>query len=157
MSIRIRPACEAELDLIKAITVESFGGVSVDHGIEQQLGVLAGHDWKWRKARHIDADWAANPAGVFVAELDGSVAGYITAVVDSAAGRGRIPNLAVTASARGRGLGRALIEHALAYFRAKGLEFAVIETMASNPVGQSLYPSSGFVEVGRQIHYACRL
>jgi len=63
----------------------------------------------------------------------------------------------VDAAARGRGIGRALIEHALESFRQEGLELAVIETMASNPAGQSLYPSCGFVEVGRQIHYARRL
>jgi ribosomal protein S18 acetylase RimI-like enzyme len=33
----------------------------------------------------------------------------------------------------------------------------MIETMGSNPVGQSLYPSCGFKEVARQIHYAQRL
>ena len=57
----------------------------------------------------------------------------------------------------GQGLGRALIEHALEYLHAEGMEIAVIETMASNPVGQSLYPSCGFEEVGRQIHFARRL
>ena len=78
-------------------------------------------------------------------------------MVDLPAGKGRIPNLAVDAAARGRGIGRALIEHALESFRQAGLELAVIETMASNPAGQSLYPSCGFAEVGRQIHYARRL
>jgi hypothetical protein len=29
--------------------------------------------------------------------------------------------------------------------------------MASNPLGQSLYPSCGFQEVARQIHFAQRL
>ena len=29
--------------------------------------------------------------------------------------------------------------------------------MASNAVGQHLYPSCGFEEVGRQVHYAMRL
>jgi len=29
--------------------------------------------------------------------------------------------------------------------------------MANNAVGQHLYPSCGFVEAGRQIHYALKL
>jgi len=92
-----------------------------------------------------------------VAESGGEVLGYISTRLDRESGKGRIPNLAVAANARGLGIGRGLIEHALEYFRAEGMALAVIETMASNPIGQSLYPSFGFEEVGRQIHYACRL
>jgi len=39
----------------------------------------------------------------------------------------------------------------------EGMAFAMIETMVNNPVGQHLYPSYGFVEAGRQIHYAVKL
>jgi ribosomal protein S18 acetylase RimI-like enzyme len=63
----------------------------------------------------------------------------------------------VDAVARSGGIGRALIAHALEYLRREGMECAVIETMANNPVGQHLYPSCGFVETGRQIHFARRL
>jgi ribosomal-protein-alanine N-acetyltransferase len=92
-----------------------------------------------------------------VAENEGKVVGYISTVIDRAAGRGRIPNLAVAAQLRGQGLGRQLIEHALEYFRAQGLTYATIETMAQNEVGQHLYTSCGFVEVARQVHFARRL
>ena len=68
-----------------------------------------------------------------------------------------IPNLAVSASVRGHGIGRALIERALDYFRAEGMAFATIETMVNNPIGQTLYPDCGFEEVARQVHYARRL
>jgi len=44
--------------------------------------------------------------------------------VDRESGKGRIPNLAVTAAFRGQGLGRRLIEHALDYFRREGLAYA---------------------------------
>ena len=39
----------------------------------------------------------------------------------------------------------------------KKLEYATIDTMASNSLGQSLYPSRGFQKVVRQIHFAQRL
>ena len=153
----IRPFRPDDLEAIKAITIEGFEGVSVEHGIELQFGEIAGHDWRWRKARHVDEDVKEHAAGIFVAEVDGEILGYISTRLDPEAGKGRIPNLAVAASARGQGIGRKLIGHALDYFRTKGMGVAVIETMASNPIGQSLYPSCGFEEVGRQIHYACRL
>ncbi len=153
----IRSFCPDDLEAIKAITIEGFEGVSVEHGIELKFGEIAGHDWRWRKARHVDEDVEEHAAGIFVAEVDGEILGYISTRLDPKAGKGRIPNLAVAASTRGQGIGRRLIGHALDYFRTEGMGVAVIETMASNPIGQSLYPSCGFEEVGHQIHYACRL
>ena len=146
-----------DLNVIKQLTVASFAGVTLEQNVEQALGLLHGHDWRWRKARHIDQDVAANPDGVFVAETQGHVAGYITTLVDREAGKGRIPNLAVAEKFRGHGLGRRLIEHALDYFRREGLAYAMIETMAQNEIGQHLYPACGFVEVARQVHFARRL
>ncbi|MDQ3624785.1 MAG: GNAT family N-acetyltransferase [Verrucomicrobiota bacterium] len=153
----IRSFRPGDLDELRRITIEGFEGTAIDQMVERQFGVLGGHDWRWRKARHIDEDCATNPAGVFVAEEDGKILGYITTTLDREAGKGRIPNLAVDASARGRGIGHQLIEHALDYFRREGMAFAMIETMVNNPAGQHLYPACGFVEVARQIHYAMRL
>jgi ribosomal protein S18 acetylase RimI-like enzyme len=146
-----------DLETIKRLTVESFTGVTLEQNVEQALGILNGHDWRWRKARHIDDDTSANPAGIFIAESNGRVVGYITTLIDREGGKGRIPNLAVTEEFRGRGLGRQLIERALEYFRSEGLAYATIETMAQNETGQHLYPACGFVEVARQIHFARRL
>jgi len=158
MSYSIRTYQSADLEAIKVITLVGFAGVSLDHALEEKLaGELAGHDWRWRKARHIDDDVAAHAQGIFVAEAEGEVLGYISTALDREAGKGRIPNLAVALGARGQGIGRALIEHALDYFRDENLAYAVIETMDSNPVGQTLYPDSGFQEIARQVHYAQRL
>jgi ribosomal protein S18 acetylase RimI-like enzyme len=146
-----------DLQALKQLTVDSFVGVTLEQNIEEKLGILAEHDWRWRKARHLDEDVAANPAGIFVAEANGKIVGYITTRVDQEAGRGRIPNLAVAADWRGHGLGRELIERALDYFGGLDLEYAVIETMAQNAIGHHLYQSCGFVEVARQVHFARKL
>jgi ribosomal protein S18 acetylase RimI-like enzyme len=155
--MKIRLYQSGDLDELKRMTVEGFEGIAIDQNVERALGIVGGHDWRWRKARHVDEDVEANPGGVFVAEEDGRVLGYISTRIDRDAGRGRIPNLAVDKAARGCGIGRRLIEHALDYFRREGMAFAMIETMVNNPVGQHLYPSCGFVEAGRQIHYAVKL
>src|SRR5579859_6051791 len=124
-SVSLRLYRPDDLGEIKRLTLESFSGVTIEENLESALGVLNGHDWRWRKARHIDEDVAANPEGIFVAESQGRLVGYITTRVDREAGKGRIPNLAVEAEFRGRGLGRELIEHAVEYFRAQGLAYAV--------------------------------
>ncbi len=157
ISLPIRPYQPEDLDALKRLTVAAFSGVTLEQNVEDALGRIHGHDWGWRKARHIDEDVTANPSGVFVAEWQESVVGYISTRVDRASGKGRIPNLAVSQEFRGQGLGKLLIEHALDYFRSEGLEYAVIETMAGNVIGQNLYPACGFVEVARQVHFARRL
>jgi ribosomal protein S18 acetylase RimI-like enzyme len=146
-----------DLKVLREITVQSFGGVALDEMLEERYGRWNERDWKARKADHIDEDCAVHPGGCFIAEKDGVILGYITTRVDPLNGVGRIPNLAVVEQARGLGLGRKLILHAIESFRKQGLSIARIETMASNPIGQNLYPSCGFEELGRQVHYAMRL
>jgi ribosomal protein S18 acetylase RimI-like enzyme len=142
-----------DLPRLKEITAEAFDGVSIDQNIQQRFGIVAGHDWQWRKSRHVEIDAVRDPQGIFVAEEDGQVLGYVSSWIDGEAGIGHIPQLALTAAARGQGLGRRLLEHALARFRREGIRFAKIETLDQNHIAQRLFPSLGFVEVARQIHY----
>ena len=155
--ITIRPFRPDDLAELKQITVESFGGVALEQMMEERFGCWNDRDWRRRKADHIEDDCQVNPAGVFVAERGGAILGYVTTRIDPVNSRGRIPNMAVVESARGLGLGRRLIQHALDYFRHTGMKVAQIETMASNSVGQHLYPSCGFEEIARQVHYAMKL
>ena len=155
--VTIRHYRTEDLAILRQITVDSFGSVALDQMLEDRLGIWNERDWKARKADHIDEDCQVHPEGCFVAEREGQILGYITTRIDLNNSVGRIPNLAVVEQARGLGLGRRLIHHALDHFREKGLKVARIETMASNVVGQNLYPSCGFEEVGRQVHFAQRL
>jgi ribosomal protein S18 acetylase RimI-like enzyme len=147
----------ADLPRLQSLTTEAFEPVSIDRNIEKEFGALNGRDWKWRKERAIEVDCQRDPHGVFVAELGGAIVGYITTWIDREGGMGMIPNLAVDREVRGRGIGRQLIQHALQHFRDNGLAHARIETLEQNAVGQKLYPSLGFREVARQIHYGMRL
>jgi len=154
----IRSYRPADLDAIQHITVICFDGVSIDRNIEEHFGRIGGHDWRWRKNRHIDDDVANGPGRhVFVAEVAGEVAGYISVRIHKESRIGLIPNLAVDPRHQGAGIGRCLIAHALEFMARQGMECARIETLEQNPIGSHLYPSAGFVEVARQIHYAARL
>src|SRR5579885_934867 len=159
MAIAIRPYREADRDAVRELTVSGFEGVSIDHGIDRTFGPIAGRDWRWRKSRDIDRDIDELGAELAVAEDEesGAVVGYVTMQSDPETGIGWIHNLAVAAGARGGGLGRRLLENALAHFRGAGMALAKIETLEQNAVGRHLYPSIGFIEVARQIHYAMPL
>lgn len=154
----IRPYRPEDLPRLQEITADTFGPVSIDRNMEQRLGSFGTGSWRERKVASIADDCAAQPDGVFVAEdAAGRLVGYITTRLNSASGVGWIPNLAVDPRCQGKGLGRALIQHALDFFRRSGMHVAKIETLEQNPVGRALYPGLGFREVARQIHYAMRL
>jgi len=159
MTIVIRPYRETDRPIVRELTVAAFEGVSIDHNLDRQVGPIAGRDWRWRKARDVDRDIDSPGAELAIAEDDptGAVLGYVTMQCDSETRIGWIHNLVVGADARGQGLGRQLIEHALTHFRAAGMTVAKIETLEQNPIGRHLYPSVGFIEIARQIHYAMPL
>ena len=151
--MKIRRYRPSDLESLKTITAICFDGVSIDQNIERLYGIIRGKDWRWRKVRHIDDDAAANAHGIFVAEVDGQTVGYVTTRVDKAAGIGGIPNFAVLPEFQQKGIGRRLLDEAVAYFAAHGLSYARIETLDQNDVGAHFYPDFGFQEVARQIHY----
>jgi ribosomal protein S18 acetylase RimI-like enzyme len=159
MAIVIRPFREEDRRVVRELTIASFEGVSIDHNIDLRLGPVAERDWRWRKGSDIDRDIDLLGAELAIAEDDQSraVVGYVTMQCDLDARIGWIHNLAVAVEARGLGLGRRLIEHALSHFRAAGMTVARIETLEQNAIGRHLYPSLGFVEVARQIHFAIAL
>lgn len=154
----IRPYADGDLPRMIEITTEAFEPVSIDRNIESHVGgLINGKDWRFRKSLQIEFDVRREPQGVFVADAAGQVVGFITTFHDVQAGVGFIPNLAVAADQRGQGLGRRLIQHAIGHFRAIGVTYVRIETLEQNTIGQSLYPSLGFEEIARQIHYGMRL
>jgi len=159
MGIVIRPFRETDRAAVIALTVAAFPGVSIHHNIDERLGAIAGRDWRWRKGRDVERDIDSSETELAIAEdaEDGTTVGYVTMEFDPETRIGWIHNLAVHADLRGQGLGRRLIEHALACFRAAGMTVAKIETLEQNPIGRQLYPSLGFLEVARQIHFAMPL
>ena len=153
----IRKYRASDREILKEITMICFPKVSIDKNIEERFGKIGGKDWAWRKKRQIEADIEACHEGIFVAEIDGNVVGYITSRLDVEDKIGWIPNLAVLPAYQGQGLGKQLMQAALDNFRKEGMELVKIETLEQNEVGARFYPKAGFVEVARQIHYVMPL
>ena len=151
----MRPARLEDLADMQRITKAEFPAVSsIDARIEKMVG---GAPWHIIKNDRVRRELEACPEACAVAESEGVVIGYVTNVIEPLAQRGTIANLAVTSACQGRGVGRALLEWALARFRSLGLHQAKIETLETNEAGLHLYPRMGFREVIRQVHFVMPL
>lgn len=155
--INYRDANAQDRERILQITEAVFGPSTFERNIEERFGVIDGRDWRWRKRRHVEADLDASESGCVVAEHRGRVIGYVTIRYDREAKIGSIPNLAVDAEYKSRGIGRQLIQEALREMAEVGMQVGRIETLQQNEVGQHLYPDVGFEEVARQVYFAIDL
>lgn len=81
----------------------------------------------------------------------GELVGY--AVAWSAVDEAELANLAVTASARGAGIGKALVDAALRYGEERGCVCMHLEVRESNAAARAVYAACGFEEVGRRRRY----
>lgn len=74
-------------------------------------------------------------------------------VVRSVAGEAEILTLAVAPRARGRGLGRALVQAMLDAAHEDGATRVLLEVAESNAAARALYAGAGFTEIGRRPAY----
>ena len=98
------------------------------------------------------ADWYAKPFTAFVAELDGRILGTSHVGANRPGGGSHVANasFATHPGARGRGIARALVDHAKAWARAQG--FAAMQfnfVVATNADAVHLWQKAGFAIVGR--------
>ncbi len=123
-----------------AIRIMTLADLELGLRLRQQAG--------WNQA---PADWARflrlQPDGCFVAERDGMACATVTTCVF---GRiGWVGMMLVDSSQRRQGIGRALMNHAIAFLESKAVRTIRLD---ATPLGEPLYRSLGFVEqfsVGR--------
>ncbi len=103
------------------------------------------------------ADWAARfrpegPAATYGAFDGDRLVGVVTTIRDArrkTRHKATIAGMYVAAESRGHGIGRALLEHALAQLRAaNGVELAQLCVVVGNTAARALYVSAGFVPYG---------
>jgi ribosomal-protein-alanine N-acetyltransferase len=89
----------------------------------------------------------AHPGAFAFHHLDGFV------LARTAGGEAEILTLAVAPAVRGQGLGRALLQAAIAQARQLGAETMFLEVGADNPAALALYAGLGFANVGHRKGY----
>ncbi|WP_207102808.1 GNAT family N-acetyltransferase [Paracoccus shandongensis] len=98
------------------------------------------------------ADWFAKPFTAFVAECDGRILGTSHVGANRPGGGSHVANasFATHPEARGRGIARALVDHAKIW--AKGQGFAAMQfnfVVSTNADAVHLWQKAGFAIVGR--------
>lgn len=111
----------------------------------QRLSAAAG----WNQ---VAADWQRfldlQPDGCFVAECGGTAVGTTTTCIFGSVAW--IAMVLVAESSRGRGVGTALLEHALRFLDERGITTVRLD---ARPMAQPIYERLGFVEQYRIAHY----
>jgi GNAT superfamily N-acetyltransferase len=96
----------------------------------------------------VKAVQAADPdAEVFIAELDGHPSGCLHVLVTTdffGLRHAHLSVIAVSAEAEGTGVGRALMQHAEAWTRHRGLPLLTLNVFASNGRARRFYEKAGF-------------
>ena len=83
---------------------------------------------------------------IWVEERDGRIVGCV-AIVAATASTAQLRWFLVDPSARGTGLGRRLLDAAIAFSRAAGYERIVLWTVAGREAAQHLYRQAGFERI----------
>ncbi len=131
MAVRIRPASVTDIQTLAALQSASFEDLWSPGAMEDLLGMPG--------------------AFALIAEQDGAARGFVLA--RAAAGEAEILSVAVHATARRQGLGRILLQAALAEAASRGAGVMFLEVAVDNEAGLGLYTALGFGEAGRRRAY----
>jgi ribosomal protein S18 acetylase RimI-like enzyme len=94
-----------------------------------------------------------HPDHVLVARQSGAAVGYVTCTIDATSHIAGIELIGVAESARGRGVGKRLVDAALAWGVARGATEMSVVTQARNAPALRLYEGTGFVTRLLQRYY----
>jgi len=149
MDITIRPVKRKDSDRVYELAIKAWENVYI--AFEEMLGSGIYHDiwpdWKASKKRSIEKRCCDDsPSMMFVAEYEGTIAGFVSYRPDSESGTGTIEYLAVDPDFQSRGIGTRLNEFAIDQLKRCGMRMVVAETGGdeSHLPARKSYEKAGF-------------
>jgi len=136
-----RAATEADAPLLAATIAASF---------EQYRGKLVPESGAFRETAESVASELKKGAGAFIAEQNGEVLGCV--MTKPMHGDLYFGRLSVLPTARGRGVGRRLVDAVEAEARRRGLPGVRLGVRIALPGNRRLFASMGYIETGREAH-----
>lgn len=138
--VEIRRARKADLPRMIDVFMRAYEGLE-EYGEPSRGAARRYIKWLMRRS----------PEGTFVAEEDGRIIGFVCAdpqweVAESDRG-GAIHEIVVDPDFRGRGVGRALMEHAEEFLRSRGVTVIELWVGLRNPA-REFYRKLGYRETG---------
>ena len=137
MTLEIRPADAADEEALAAIDRAAWTPLSSPGRARRRRAVL--HEW-------------TRPRDVLVAVEDGEIAGYVRLVRASRFASSdhvvTVNGIAVDPARQGRGIGRALMDAAIAEARRRRARRLTLRVFSPNEPARRLYESAGFVVEG---------
>jgi GNAT superfamily N-acetyltransferase len=150
MQPRIRPFEDRDAEAVIDLSLRAWAPVFAS--IEQVLGSAIFRrlhpDWREDQRRVVEEACAGKHGRVWVAEVDGTAVGFVTAkVFDAERSMGEIGILAVDPDHRGGGIGTALTMFALDRLKDAGMTVAMVETGGDpgHAAARRTYEKAGFV------------
>ena len=155
MALAFRLAQPTDYARLEKLTLESFEPITWLKRVDERFGPLNGRDWRERWQTRFCR--AFNTQHVLVGEDAGELVAFASGTIEETARLGYIDLLAVDRRFQGRGYGREMLRGMLQYFKEQDCEHAHLECLTDNDVGNALYRSEGFEDLGRSIHWFVRI
>jgi ribosomal-protein-alanine acetyltransferase len=124
--------------------VRTAGVPDLDAIMSIESVVFANDAWSPNAMR---AELGSGHTFYILAESAGEIVGYAGLLAPQRASQADIQTIAVSASARRRGLGRALLTTLVAEARERSARELFLEVRADNPHAQALYEQLGFEQI----------
>jgi ribosomal protein S18 acetylase RimI-like enzyme len=145
--VRVRPATQGDLQVLGRLGASLM---RAHHAYDRNRFMAPGTHPEQGYARFLGSQLDQPGVAIFVAEDDGGIAGYVYAGVEPISWKelrdecGYVHDLVVDESRRGRSVGTALMEAALAWMTERGLPRVVLWTAQRNETAQRLFDRLGF-------------
>jgi ribosomal protein S18 acetylase RimI-like enzyme len=95
---------------------------------DEIFGRLYGDDWRRHQQKDVEKVLRDEKSEVWVAEVDGEIAGFVAAVVDDDSRMGEICMIAVDPDSQNHGLGTQLTDAATDRLREAGMSIVLVST-----------------------------